>query len=38
MTGEKDFVRKRRYPKKVFARMGHEIYENRVRPLVEAGK
>ena len=37
MTGEKDFVRKRRYPKEVFARMGDEIYENKVRPLVEEG-
>lgn len=35
MTDKKDFARKRRYPKEVFARMGDEIYENKVRPLVE---
>ena len=32
-----NFKRKRRYPKEVFARMGDEIYENKVRPLVEEG-
>ena len=32
-----EFKRKRRYPKEVFARMGDEIYENKVRPLVEEG-
>ena len=37
MADKKDFVRKRRYPKEVFARMGDEIYENKVRPLVEEG-
>lgn len=37
MTDKKDFVRKRRYPKEEFARMGDEIYENKVRPLVEEG-
>ena len=31
------FKRERRYPKEVFARMGDEIYENKVRPLVEEG-
>ena len=37
MTNKKDFVRRRRYPKEVFARMGDEIYEKKVRPLVEEG-
>ena len=37
MSDKKEFVRKRRYPKEVFARMGDEIYENKVRPLVEEG-
>ena len=37
MTNKKDFVRRRRYPKEVFARMGDEIYEKKVRPLVEKG-
>ena len=31
------FKRKRRYAKEVFARMGDQIYENKVRPLVEEG-
>lgn len=35
MTNKKNFVRKRRYSKEEFARMGDEIYENKVRPLVE---
>lgn len=37
MTDDKKLVRKRRYPKEVLARMGNEIYENEVRPLVEEG-
>ena len=37
MSGKKGFVRKRRYSKEVFARMGDEIYENKVRPIVEEG-
>ena len=37
MTDDKKLVRKRRYPKEVLARMGNEIYENKVRPLVEEG-
>ena len=37
MRDKKDFVRKRRYSKEVLARMGYEIYENKVRPLVEDG-
>ena len=37
MTDTNNFVRKRRYPKEEFARMGNEIYENKVRPLVEEG-
>ena len=37
MTDNKNFVRKRRYPKEEFARMGDEIYENKVRPKVEEG-
>ena len=37
MTDNKNFVRKRRYPKEEFARMGDEIYENKVRPIVEEG-
>ena len=37
MSDKKEFVRKRRYPKEEFARMGDEIYENKVRPLVEEG-
>lgn len=37
MTDNKNFVRKRRYPIEEFARMGDEIYENKVRPLVEEG-
>ena len=37
MTDNKNFVRKRRYPKDVLARIGDEIYENKVRPIVEEG-
>ena len=37
MTEQKEFVRKRRYPKDVVARMGNEIYEDKIRPLVEDG-
>ena len=37
MTDNRNFVRKRRYPKEEFARMGDEIYENKVRPIVEEG-
>ena len=37
MTDDKKLVRKRRYPKDVLARMGYEIYENKVRPIVEEG-
>ena len=37
MTEQKEFVRKRRYPKDVVARMGREIYEKKIRPLVEDG-
>ena len=37
MTKQKEFVRKRRYPKDVVARMGNEIYEDKIRPLVEDG-
>ena len=32
-----NFKRKRRYPKEVFARMGDEIYDSKVRSLVEEG-
>lgn len=35
MMDNRNFVRKRRYPKEEFARMGDEIYENKVRPIVE---
>ena len=37
MKDKKDFVRRRRYPKEKFARLGNEIYENKVRPLVGEG-
>lgn len=37
MTDKGNFVRKRRYGKDELARMGDEIYENKVRPLVEEG-
>ena len=37
MTSNKDFVRKRRYPKEELARMGKEIYEEKIRQLVENG-
>ena len=37
MTDNRNFVRKRRYPKDVLARMGYEIYEKKVRPIVEEG-
>ena len=40
MTDNKNFVRKRRYLylKEGFARMGHEIYESKIPPLVEDWK
>ncbi len=37
MTDNKNFVRKRRYPKDVLARMGYEIYKDKLRSLVEDG-
>ena len=37
MTDNKNFVRKRRYPQEELARMGKEIYEKKIRPLVEDG-
>ena len=37
MTDNRNFVRKRRYPKDVLARMGHRIYEDKIRSLVEDG-
>lgn len=37
MAEQKEFVRKRRYSKDVVARMGNEIYEDKIRPLVEDG-
>ena len=37
MTDKRDFVRKRRYSTEELARMGNEVYENKIRPLVEDG-